>query len=194
MASAKIVKMQLNRIKKECDFALLYEDMKGQFPIFELKSYEHFLSYLKNPNYYILKWEDYGYILILDVFDYIWVDYLAIFKKYHSMGFGSKILDSLKENFKNKNGIIFEVEKVDENNINTIRRQNFYIKNGAKRLDINYIFPNKEGGLNMDLFYIKLKETSPNKSLLFDIIKNIFSSLHFDIEKEANEIYLKMVN
>lgn len=30
------------------------------------------------------------------------------------MGFGSKILDSLKENFKNKNGIIFEVEKVDE--------------------------------------------------------------------------------
>ena len=46
----------------------------------------------------------------------------------------------------------------------------------------------------MDLFYIKLKETSPNKSLLFDIIKNIFNSLHFDIEKEANEIYLKMVN
>lgn len=110
------------------------------------------------------------------------------------MGFGSKILDSLKENFKNKNGIIFEVEKVDEKNINTIRRQKFYIKNGAKRLDINYIFPNKEGGLNMDLFYIKLKETSPNKSLLFDIIKNVFSSLHFDIEKEANEIYLKMVN
>ena len=71
MVSAKIVKMQLNRIKKECDFALLYEDMKGQFPISELKSYEHFLSYLKNPNYYILKWEDYGYILILDVFDYI---------------------------------------------------------------------------------------------------------------------------
>ena len=130
----------------------------------------------------------------MDVFDYIWVDYLAIFKKYHSMGFGSKILDSLKENFKNKNGIIFEVEKVDEKNINTIRRQKFYIKNGAKRLDINYIFPNKEGGLNMDLFYIKLKETSPNKSLLFDIIKNVFNSLHFDIEKEANEIYLKIVN
>ena len=57
MASAKIVKMQLNRIKKECDFALLYEDMKGQFPIFELKSYEHFLSYLKNPNYYIINKE-----------------------------------------------------------------------------------------------------------------------------------------
>ena len=74
MVSAKIVKMQLNRIKKECDFALLYEDMKGQFPISELKSYEHFLSYLKNPDYYILKWEDFGYILILDVFDYIWVD------------------------------------------------------------------------------------------------------------------------
>ena len=112
MVSAKIVKMQLNRIKKECDFALLYEDMKGQFPISELKSYEHFLSYLKNPDYYILKWEDFGYILILDVFDYIWVDYLAIFKKYHSMGFGSKILDTLKENFKIKKELFLKLKKL----------------------------------------------------------------------------------
>ncbi len=192
MTSAKIVKMQLNRIKKECDFALLYEDMKGQFPISELKSYEHFLSYLKNPDYYILKWEDFGYILILDVFDYIWVDYLAIFKKYHSMGFGSKILDTLKENFKNKKGIIFEVEKIDEKIPNTIRRQNFYIKNGAIKLCINYFFPNKEGGLNMDLFYIKLSENAPSKLELLEVIKQTFKTLHFDIKNEASEIYSKI--
>lgn len=192
MVSAKIVKMQLNRIKKECDFALLYEDMKGQFPISELKSYEHFLSYLKNPDYYILKWEDFGYILILDVFDYVWVDYLAIFKKYHSMGFGSKILDTLKENFKNKKGIIFEVEKIDEKIPNTIRRQNFYIKNGAKKLDINYVFPNKEGGLNMDLFCINLKELEPKKEKIMQIIASVFGIIHFDIKKEASEIYSKI--
>lgn len=191
MTSAKIVKMQLNRIKKECDFALLYEDMKGQFPISELKSYEHFLSYLKNPDYYILKWEDFGYILILDVFDYVWVDYLAIFKKFQSKGFGSKILDSIKENFKNKKGIIFEVEKIDEKLPNTIKRQNFYIKNGAIKLCINYFFPNKEGGLNMDLFYIKLSENTPSKLELLEVIKQTFKTLHFDVN-EASEIYSKI--
>ena len=60
---------------------------------------------------------DIGYILFANNDNYIWVDYLAVFEKYRSMGFGSKILDLIKKEFKNYNGIFFEVEKVDENKI-----------------------------------------------------------------------------
>ena len=91
--------MQLNKLSKiqKEEFAPVYSDMTGQFPIFELKSYEHFIKYFDSDKYCFYRAGDIGYILFANIDDYIWVDYLAIFREYQSMGFGSKILDLIKE-------------------------------------------------------------------------------------------------
>ena len=137
------MKTQLNKLSKilKEEFAPVYSDMTGQFPVEELKTYEHFLKYFDNDNYCFYMADDIGYILFANIDNYIWVDYLAVFEKYRSMGFGSKILDLIKKEFKNYNGIFFEVEKVDENKINTIKRKNFYIKNDVYPIDnIEYYY------------------------------------------------------
>lgn len=185
--------MQLNKLSKiqKEEFAPVYSDMTGQFPIFELKSYEHYIKYFDSDKYCFYRAGDIGYILFVNIDDYIWVDYLAIFKEYQSMGFGSKILDLIKEEFKNYKGIFFEVEKVDFNKINTVKRSKFYVKNGVNPVNnIEYYYPNDEGGLLMDLYYCPLKDKNPDNKTIKKVISDVFEFIHYDI-KDLDKIYLK---
>ncbi len=188
------MKTQLNKLSKilKEEFAPVYSDMTGQFPVEELKTYEHFLKYFDNDNYCFYMADDIGYILFANIDNYIWVDYLAVFEKYRSMGFGSKILDLIKKEFKNYNGIFFEVEKVDENKINTIKRKNFYIKNDVYPIDnIEYYYPNNEGGLLMDLYYHGINNKNPDKDIIKKVIYDVFKTIHFDLD-DVDKIYSKI--
>lgn len=60
------------------------------------------------------------------------VDYLAIKNKYQGSGYGTEVLDLIRERYKNKK-IFGEVEYpgvLEKNNEQRIRRMNFYLRNG----------------------------------------------------------------
>lgn len=101
---------------------------------------------------------------------YVILDYFAIFPEFQEKGFGTKALQLLIEQEKNKNGIFIEIEKTglgkdEKENQLRKRRQQFYEKLGFKRL-------------NFDL-------------LLFDVIYEpyLFSNVDMKEEVTSKEIF-----
>lgn len=101
---------------------------------------------------------------------YVILDYFAILPEFQEKGFGTKALQLLIEQEKNKNGIFIEIEKTglgkdEKENQLRKRRQQFYEKLGFKRL-------------NFDL-------------LLFDVIYEpyLFSNVDMKEEVTSKEIF-----
>ncbi len=165
------------------DFYQIYKDMQVQFPPEELKPYEHLKSIVSESYkiYQVIENIPVGYIILFQTEEFIFIDYIAIYQEFHSKGFGGKILDSLKQHF-NKKGCFLEVEKPDPENINTLRRIKFYEKNGAKKLNINYIYPNYHGGLPMDLYYISFNKQKTTLIETKNFITSLFACIHSDIK------------
>lgn len=68
--------------------------------------------------------------------DIVLILYLAIDNKFRGKGYGSKVLDLIKQKY-GKNRIILNIEQIDENSSNNkqrIKRKEFYQKNGFKSL------------------------------------------------------------
>ncbi len=185
--------------KTHVNLDILYSELQKQFPQSELKEKNIFTEILELPNYKIFdivneEGINCGYFTFLELPDKtILVDYIAIFKEFHSKGYGSKTFECIKTELSYQ-GCYLEVEKENPQDINTIRRINFYKKLGAKLLDINYIYPNIEGGLPMDLYFMPFKQDYfPKKDKILANIRFAFQKLHFDISKTA-EIFNRIAN
>ena len=168
------------------NFYDVYENyMLKQFPLNELKSCEDFVNLLsdkdKKYNLYLAKQDrnTVGYALFYISEDFIWVDYIAVMPKFYSKGYGKTIIELLCTEFNNTKGLYFEVEKPDENDINTIKRIKFYKNNNAKKLDFRYFYPHKKGLLEMDLYYIAIKKQNLDKNEIFNDVKKVFENIHF---------------
>lgn len=185
--------IKLNKLNK-AEIVDIYSDMLTQFPPDELKSLEHLQALVENDNYrfYSIIYDNcaVGYIGIFFTNNFLWVDYFAIFKEFHSKGFGSKVLAYLKEYFTCHRGCFLEVEKINKDDINTQRRADFYIKHGAKRLDVRYFFPSKNP-FEMDLYYISYDSNSATSDDIRIAVKDAFLTIHSDVDN-VNEIYSKI--
>ena len=71
-----------------------------------------------------------------------YIDYFAIYDEYQNKGYGSKSIRYLLDNIINDNGLIAEIETVDESNIITKRRLEFYERLGFKYNDSIYLLYN----------------------------------------------------
>lgn len=176
----------------------IYCDMKRQFPLQELKNRESFDKLLSDGKYCLYCAFDgecrVGYFLVFKDSMSLWLDYIAIFKEHHSKGYGHKIFDLMKQFFaEDFNGIYLEVEKPDEREPNTLRRIKFYESLGAKKLDIDYFYPNKDGYIPMDLYFMPFKTglSMPDKTAVKSTIKTAFSALHGDIP-HVREVFEKI--
>ncbi len=166
---------------KTNDFVNIYKDMCKQFPPEELKTDFNSIFGENYTVYSVIEKVPVGYTILFETDDYLFIDYLAIYKDFHSKGFGGMILENLKQK-SNKKGCFLEVEKPDTEKPDTLRRIKFYKKHGAQKLDINYIYPNNEGGLPMDLYYIPFNEPSPSKKIIYAFIQELFKYVHSDIK------------
>ena len=84
--------------------------------------------------YYTEKDEFIGFTLLTYNRDLLYLFFLAVTPSKRNQGYGSKILDSIKERFKDKNILICYDEiddKYDDIELRT-RRKNFYNRNGFK--------------------------------------------------------------
>ncbi len=71
-----------------------------------------------------------------------YIDYFAIYNEYQSKGYGSKVIKYLIDNIIEDKGLIAEIETVDENNILTKKRLEFYKKLGFVDVDSEYLLCN----------------------------------------------------
>lgn len=69
-----------------------------------------------------------------------YLDYFAIFDEHQSKGYGSKSIKILLENIIKDDGLLGEIEKVDDNDSSTVRRWKFYEKLGFKKFDTLFFF------------------------------------------------------
>ena len=109
----------------------------------------------------------------------LWLDYFAVYKHFHSQGKGSEIMRNFITYFSDYNGCYLELEQPDETALDTLRRIKFYENLGAVKLNIRYFYPNKNGDLPMDLYFLPFRNFLPENTL--KTIQNIFFLLHSDI-------------
>lgn len=112
--------------------------------------------------------------LVYNIFykDIVFVFYLAIDKATRGQGYGTKVLDSIKEKYKNYR-IILCIEPVDENSDNyeqRVKRKKFYLKNGFK--DSNYTI--KERNIIYEMLYYNENVTSQEFQ---ELMKNYFGKI-----------------
>lgn len=163
----------------------IFSDIQKQFPQEEIKTFEEYNTLLMNTNYKLgLVFDNevlVGYILYF-VKDYIWVDYIAVLKEYHSKGFGSKILKALFDKYTSLQGCYFEVEPEVNHLPQTVRRMIFYKKLGCIELDFKYYFPNPIKQLEMKLLYKSFNGKIPAKEEIKKHIADVFNILHASVK------------
>lgn len=84
-----------------------------------------------------------------------YLDYFAIFKEHQNLGYGTLAIQLLLDKIASDNGLIGEIEKVDEKNPITIKRSKFYEKLGFKKIESEYLLYNV---LYTPIVYYKNKE------------------------------------
>lgn len=172
-------------ISNEKDFNNIYNDMLNQFPKCELKTFDFFLKLLNSSNYkcelFKINNQNIGYVSYY-LSDFIWVDYLAVFKNFQSKGFGTQILNHLFNKYKKLNGAYFEVELQNEKDINTQKRMQFY-KQKIKCVEthIKYFLPNDFELYEMKLLYKPLYLKLLDNQTILKNIEETFSVLYSNI-------------
>ena len=77
----------------------------------------------------------------LDNYPY-YLDYFAIYEEYQNKGYGKESLKYLLDNIILDDGLILDIEKIDDNNSLTIKRFKFYERLGFKKYDSVYLLFN----------------------------------------------------
>lgn len=134
--------------------------MIKDFPDDELKPYD---MLIQNPKIEYYLYDDYGYVIIMKSDSYIIVDYLAVFKQYRNLGYGSKILQELFDIYQD---YIILIEAETPYDSISLKRLQFYQKNGM------YTFP-----LSVNLYYVNYTLLS-NKPLNHQLIKDIYLTFY----------------
>lgn len=119
-----------------------------------------------------------GFMILNKVKDkgYAVLDYLAILPQYRNNKFGTKALQILLEQEREKSGIFIEIEKVGlgkniEENLLREKRKNFYEKIGFKKLNFDLFL--------FDVIYTPylFSNIKDDESMIIDEILNIYESI-----------------
>lgn len=123
---------------KETQWSDLKEIYSEAFPILERKPVFVLKRFVKTGKAQIFTaTEDdvlLGFAVVIPYEDMALVDYLAVSSKFRGKGTGTFIMQELCKHFQDKK-IIIEIEKLDEEAVNTkqrVARRKFYLKNGFK--------------------------------------------------------------
>jgi len=173
----------------------IYEKFQVDFPADERKTYEHLHMLMAGGEYRLLLAKHrvfeivIGYAFVYDnsALNVLWLDYMAIDKKFQNAGYGTLLFNRISELKTEGNiGIFLEVEIPSEEDTHisdSIRRIRFYERLGAKQLSFEYVLPTVGGGFPMYLYF----RPSPNLKMLpkeniRKTISSVFRCIHSDVE------------
>ncbi|MCQ6279393.1 N-acetyltransferase [Bacillus sp. EB600] len=188
------------------DLNKVYAMLKEDFAAGELKDYAQLEMLIMKKNYKLLLAKHqifdgiigYAFIYQIDHLNAIWLDYIAIVKRFRNSGYGTLLFTKIAESYQRDiSGIFIEVEIPEERAglepDNQKRRINFYERLGAKKLAIQYELPTNEGGFPMYLYYKPSRNSELlKKSQLAEAISSTFNYIHSDV-KNREIILIKAV-
>lgn len=209
---------EINELEiSECnikEFATVYDMMVKEFPPIEMKDKKHIISLLAKGKYkaYLARRKKriagdesfVGFALgyVDDNHNTFFLDYIQINPEYQNCGYGSEFLKLLQDKIikgKEPVGIIFEVEKDDGDEDVRKRRIDFYLANGAKKLNFDYYLPvpiDQGGKHAFDLMYIPHQNVEKvPKEIFKDFITKAEMTIHSDYDhtKEIISSYIDNV-
>lgn len=163
------------------------------FPESERMPYYMIKKYYKNKKIKILALKDerrniVAYSMITEHNGYILLLYLAVLKDKRENGYGSLLLNMLKEKLKNKNMIIIEIESLDtslklneEEKIIRQKRRSFYIKNEYLSTNIDVLLYD----CKMEILYTNLLDETKDSDYIINEYLNIYYNLNDKIRKSG---------
>lgn len=182
--------MNLKQLNNEEIKNVYIKYMKIDFPSEELKPFDVIQKLIKKRIYmcYGLYENEQllAYAFLVTSKPYLLIDYYAICEDYRNNGIGSRFLNILKEKFKDYDGIIVEVEKVeyasdDDEKIIRRRRIDFYKRNGMRMTNIFVLL------FSVNLSIMCLCNTELDDSFICEGLKNIYK------ETVSEKLYSKYV-
>jgi GNAT superfamily N-acetyltransferase len=107
-----------------------YEKLNAYFPIEEMKLRPHMEALLDERSDIYHRDEDEHHVLLYAELDeFVFVDYLLVMKEARGQGLGKQLLDKLKAKGK---PILLEVEPLDYEDTDTVKRHRFYAREGFR--------------------------------------------------------------
>lgn len=148
------------------DLPHIYEDMQQQFPPNEMYKLKILTQLLDGDKYKILLYkrdsdgELIGYALVYEIesCNILWIDYLAVRKKFQSSGYGNALFLALWKKYCGSfSGMLFSVEYISQSDPvlaeQQKRRLTFYEHLGAHRLHARFLQPCNAGSFGMYLYF-----------------------------------------
>lgn len=182
--------MNLKQLNNEEINDIYNEHMKIDFPTEELKPIDVIQKLINREMYtgYGLynNGELLAYAFLATAKSYLLIDYYAVCRGYRNKGTGSEFINMLREKCKKYNGIIVEVEKVEDasNKAEKVirrRRIDFYKKNEMRMTNISSTLFNVNYSI-MCLCNVELED-----SAIYEGLKDIYKEII------PNKFYLKYV-
>lgn len=151
-----MVNIKLVRAEK-AEFDFIYDAMEDSFPVEERRDKAAAMNVLSEPQFSIWHTEEngkkVGFITLWELDGFTFVEHFVTYKQYRGQGYGSKVLNLLKE----KENIVLEVE-LPETEI-AVRRIGFYERCGFSQNDYPYAQPSyREGGKSVDMILMSYPE------------------------------------
>lgn len=168
--------MNFKQIQSQANpnFSEVLNAYQKAFPPNERRSEEQLKSLLGQNDVKILiieiDEENIGYIIVWECLDFLFLEHFEIYPKFRNRRLGSQVLEKLSQDYRH---LILESEPatLDET---ANKRMQFYLRNGFKIIDKNYIQPAYDSS-----------KQSLNLWLLSN--QNVFNK-----EEKIKEIYLKV--
>ena len=154
-----------------------YEKLNKYFPIEEMKSKDHMEILLKERSDIYHKDESPNHILIYVEFNnFIFIDYLLVFKKARGKKIGHKLLEELKQKWK---PILLEVEPINYEDSDTEKRLQFYKREGFEHA--NSIGYQRRSLATNEVNEMEILYWTPNdesEQMIFEAMKKTYTMIH----------------
>ncbi len=161
--------MKVIKVKTLLQWIKIYRLYQSAFPATEKKPFSMIVSMQKKGKTDVWYCEEAGvfsgFAITINGADKILIDYLAVSAKRRGQGFGSDILQAMRQIYPDK-GVFLEIEVVDENAENfeeRKRRKQFYLANGMTEMHV-YV----------ELFGVDMELLGYDCSLTFDEYREFY--------------------
>ncbi|MCK1992851.1 GNAT family N-acetyltransferase [Peribacillus muralis] len=155
-----------------------YEKLNQYFPIEEMKSKEHIDVLLEDKQEIYIKDEGPDHVLLyVEGEEFIFIDYLFVSKNSRGQGLGRKLIRKLQ---KKQKTILLEVERIQENDVDSFKRLRFYKREGFHHASsITYSRKSLATKENtpLEILYWP-SDPSVGEEDVFDFMKEIYSEIH----------------
>ena len=154
-----------------------YKKLNEYFPVEEMKSRRHMEALLRDKPEHYRKDEGPDHVMMYVEFDdFLFVDYVFVAASARGQGLGHDLIERLKAKGK---PILLEVEPLDYDDTDTVKRQRFYAREGFRHAErVVYKRPSLATGQKIPLEILYWSPEDTNDEQVFRAMRRIYDDIH----------------